>query len=80
MKDVKKPGTLFEFDGKLYETIGWTDGVTVIVQPVRERDYDRCECGRAFPYQQQNYVMSAPNLQDHIGAIYGPPTTKEKET
>lgn len=72
MKDISKPRTLFEFNGKLFETIGYATEKTVIVQPVRTEDYEKCECGRALKNQQHEYVLSAPILQDSIGAVYRP--------
>lgn len=70
MKDISKPRTLFKFHGKLFETIGYATEKTVIIEPVRSEDYEKCECGRPLPNQQHEYVLSAPILQDHIGAVY----------
>ena len=70
MKDISQPGTLFMFHDKLFETIGYATGKTVIIQPVRSEDYEKCECGRPFPNQQSDYVLEAPNLQDGIDKVY----------
>jgi hypothetical protein len=70
MKDISKPRTLFMFHHKLFETIGYATGKTVIIQPVRSEDYEKCECGRPFPNQQSEYVLEAPILQDGIGEVY----------
>jgi hypothetical protein len=72
MKDISKPRTLFEFHGKLFETIGYATEKTVIIQPIRERDYKKCECGRPLPSQQEEHVLSAPSIQDGIGIVYTP--------
>lgn len=78
MKDISEPRTLFEFHGKLFETIGYATEKTVIIQPVRTEDYEHCECGRPLPDQMQEHVLSAPNLQDHIGTVYVSDTDRRK--
>lgn len=70
MKDISKLRTLFEFHGKLFETIGYATEKTVIIQPVRECDYKQCECGRPLPSQHEEHVLSAPSIQDGIGVVY----------
>lgn len=70
MKDIRKPRTLFMFHSKLFETVGWAKDPTVIIQPVRSEDYEKCECGRPLKNQQHEYVLSAPILQENIGEVY----------
>lgn len=80
-KDIKEPQTLFEWHGKLYETVGHSvNGDTVVwIQPVRERDYEKCECGRPLPNQQHGYVLYSPLLQEGIGKVYKvAPSTQAK--
>lgn len=68
--DIRKPRTLFMFKDKLFETVGWASEPTVIIQPVRTEDYEKCECGRPLENQQHEYVLNAPILQDDIGEVY----------
>jgi hypothetical protein len=77
-QDISEPGTLFEFNGVLHETIGHSmSGDKVVwIQPVRERDYDKCECGRPLPSQQHGHVLYSPNLQEGIGTIFAPKPNK----
>lgn len=70
MNDVSKLRTLFELDGVLYETIGYSDGRVVYVKPVREEDYAKCECGKPYPDQIHDFVLDSRNLQESITAIY----------
>lgn len=69
-KDISKPGTLFEANGKLYECVGWWNEKVVTIQPVRERDYEKCECGRNLPTQQHSYALNSTLLQEQIGKVY----------
>lgn len=79
MIDLRNPGQLFEFKGVLHRVIGWAEGPTVIIEPVEEKHYEHCECGRPLPNQQSEHVMSAPNLQDGIMKVYESKKVERKE-
>lgn len=70
-KDISKPGTLFRYYGKLYETVyNNRSQMSVGIQPVKQEDYQLCECGKPLPNQQHDYILYSPLLQDGITTVY----------